>query len=86
MKLSLMECKICGMIFINKKELAKHRELVHPRNNDEKMFQCQSCSMFFDSKEEFAKHALETHSEKSNFNITNNTEKVYFVMPIMIRI
>lgn len=69
MKLSHMECEICGMIFINKKELSKHRELVHPTNNDEKMFQCQSCSMFFESKEEFAKHALETHSEKSNFNI-----------------
>jgi len=69
MKLSHMECEICGMIFINKKELAKHRELVHPTNNDEKMFQCQSCSMFFDNKEEFVKHALETHSEKSNFNI-----------------
>jgi uncharacterized C2H2 Zn-finger protein len=64
-----MECEICGMIFINKRELAKHNELVHPINNDEKMFQCQSCSMFFDSKEEFARHALETHSEKSNFNI-----------------
>jgi uncharacterized C2H2 Zn-finger protein len=69
MKLSHMECEICGMIFINIKELARHRELVHPTNNDEKMFQCQSCSMFFDSEEEFAKHALETHSEKSNFNI-----------------
>ena len=69
MKLSLMDCEICGMFFINKKELANHRELVHPSNNDVKMFQCQSCSMFFDSKEEFAKHALETHSEKSKFNI-----------------
>jgi uncharacterized C2H2 Zn-finger protein len=69
MKLSLMECDICGMIFINKKELTKHRVLVHPTNNDEKMFQCQSCSMFFDSKEEFTKHAIEAHSEKSNFNI-----------------
>ena len=69
MKLSHLECEICGMILINKRELAKHRELVHPTNNDEKMFQCQSCSMYFDSKEEFAKHALEIHSEKSNFNI-----------------
>jgi uncharacterized C2H2 Zn-finger protein len=72
-----MECEICGMMFINKKELAKHRELVHPINNDEKMFQCQSCSIFFDSKEEFTKHALETHSEKSNFNIAKTvTENI----------
>jgi uncharacterized C2H2 Zn-finger protein len=64
-----MECDICGMILFNKKELAKHRVLVHPTNNDEKMFQCQSCGMFFDSREDFTKHAIEVHSEKSNYNI-----------------
>jgi uncharacterized C2H2 Zn-finger protein len=57
------------MIFVNKKELAKHRALVHATNKDEKMFQCQSCSMFFSSKEDFERHAIEVHSEKSNYNI-----------------
>ena|SRR5918995_7132321 len=79
-----MECDICGMVFVNEKELAKHRALVHPIDNDQKMFQCQSCSKFFDSKEDFAKHAIEAHNEKFNYNIgktvtdkeqgNNNTE------------
>ena len=69
MKSEPYSCNICGMIFVNKKELAKHGALVHATNKDEKMFQCQSCSMFFSSKEDFERHAIEAHSEKSNYNI-----------------
>ena len=54
------------MVFVNEKELAKHRTLVHDTDSDEKMFQCQSCSKFFDSKEDFEKHAIQ-HSEKSSY-------------------
>ena len=73
MKSEPCSCNICGMIFVNKKELAKHRALVHATNKDEKMFQCQSCSMFFSSKEDFERHAIEAHSEKSNYNIGKTT-------------
>ena len=69
MKPEPYSCNICGMIFVNKEELAKHRALVHATNKDEKMFQCQSCSMFFSSEEDFERHAIEAHSEKSNYNI-----------------
>jgi uncharacterized C2H2 Zn-finger protein len=72
-----MECDICGMVFINEKELAKHRALVHSIDNDQKMFQCQSCSKFFDSKEDFAKHAIEVHNEKFNYNIEKNCDRRY---------
>jgi uncharacterized C2H2 Zn-finger protein len=61
-------CDICGMVFVNEKELSKHSELVHATSNDQKMFQCQSCSKFFDSKEDFEKHAIQ-HSEKSSYNM-----------------
>ena len=66
-------CNICGMIFVNKKELTKHGAFVHATNKDEKMFKCQSCSMFFSSKEDFERHAIEAHSEKSNYNIGKTT-------------
>jgi uncharacterized C2H2 Zn-finger protein len=69
MKPEPCSCDICGMIFVNEKELAKHRALVHATDNDQKMFQCQSCSKFFDSKEDFTKHAIETHNEKFDYNI-----------------
>jgi uncharacterized C2H2 Zn-finger protein len=68
MKSEPCSCDICEMVFVNEKELTKHRMLVHAPNYDEKMFQCQSCSKFFDSKEDFEKHAFQ-HSEKSNYNI-----------------
>jgi uncharacterized C2H2 Zn-finger protein len=58
MKSGRCSCNICGMVFINEKELAKHSSLVHAANNDEKMFQCQSCSKFFDSKEEYENHII----------------------------
>jgi uncharacterized C2H2 Zn-finger protein len=56
-------CDVCGMIFVNEKELTKHTALVHATNS-EKMFQCQSCNAFFGSREEFKRHALEVHSGK----------------------
>jgi uncharacterized C2H2 Zn-finger protein len=56
------------MVFVNEKELAKHRTLFHATDSDEKMFQCQSCSKFFDSKEDFEKHA-NNHGEKSSYNM-----------------
>jgi uncharacterized C2H2 Zn-finger protein len=73
MKPEPYSCNICGMIFVNKKELAKHGALVHATNKDEKMFQCQSCSMFFSSIEDFERHAIEAHSKKSNYNIGKTT-------------
>jgi uncharacterized C2H2 Zn-finger protein len=77
MKSESYVCNICGMVFVNVKELAKHSELVHAANR-EKMFQCQSCNAFFESKEDFEKHAIQ-HSKKSNYNIgktaTTDNEK-----------
>jgi uncharacterized C2H2 Zn-finger protein len=68
MKSEPYRCDICGMIFVNEKELVKHSE--------QKMFQCQSCNAFFESKEDFEKHAIQ-HSKKSNYNIgkTATTDK-----------
>jgi uncharacterized C2H2 Zn-finger protein len=76
MKSEPYRCDICGMIFVNEKELVKHSELVHATSNDQKMFQCQSCNAFFESKEDFEKHAIQ-HSKKSNYNIgkTATTDK-----------
>jgi uncharacterized C2H2 Zn-finger protein len=78
MKSEPYSCDICEMMFVNEKELAKHKAVVHTANN-EKMFQCQSCNAFFDSREKFKKHTVELHSEKYHYNIgktiRENTKK-----------
>ena len=61
MKSEPYACDICEMIFVNEKELAKHKALVHATNS-ENMFQCQSCNAFFYSKEKFKNHIAELHS------------------------
>ena len=75
MKSEPYSCNICGMIFVNKEELAKHRALVHATNKDEKLFQCQSCNKFFDSREKFKKHTFELHSGRSHYNIGKTIRK-----------
>jgi uncharacterized C2H2 Zn-finger protein len=46
------KCDICGMVFVNDTELARHQKFV----DENKMFQCQACNKFFDKKQEFEKH------------------------------
>jgi uncharacterized C2H2 Zn-finger protein len=66
---------MCGMMFVNGKELAKHKALVHATTNNEKLFQCQSCNKFFDSREKFKKHTFELHSGRSHYNIGKTIRK-----------
>lgn len=60
MKSEPYKCNICGMVFINSKQLAKHQLVVHIDN----MYQCQSCDQVFNNKEDFEKHTIEIHSKK----------------------
>ena len=52
---------MCGMIFVNAKELASHQINVHVN----KMFQCQSCNRIFDNNQEFEKHATKVHGNST---------------------
>ena len=73
------KCNICGMVFVNSKELAKHQIDVHINE----LFQCQACNKVFDDSQQFEKHAIEVHggsssnhySSKSNENIENIEDK-----------
>ena len=55
------KCNMCGMIFVNSKELASHQINVHVN----KMFQCQSCNRIFDNNQEFEKHATKVHGNST---------------------
>src|SRR5919106_522652 len=76
MNLQHHKCKLCGMIFVNSKELAKHQIEAHIN----KMLQCQSCNRIFHNRQEFKKHAIKVHGNssshrpnfKSNFDGDNN--------------
>jgi uncharacterized C2H2 Zn-finger protein len=76
MKSEPYACDICEMMFVNEKELGKHKALVHTASN-ERMYQCQSCNEFFGSREEFKKHSIELHSENPNAGkaMTTNAEE-----------
>lgn len=67
------ECKICGMITVNPKELAIHMQAVHVN----KKMQCQSCGRIFDTRDDFSMHALSTHSETAPFQHDLNFGKEY---------
>ena len=64
MKSRAYECEICGMVFVNSKELSEHQTNVHIR----KMYQCQSCNQVFSSKQHFEKHEAQAHSATANLN------------------
>lgn len=64
MKSRAHECDICGMVFVNSKELSEHQIKVHTR----KMYQCQSCNQVFSSKQHFEKHEAQAHTATANPN------------------
>jgi uncharacterized C2H2 Zn-finger protein len=65
------KCNICGMIFVNSKELAKHQIDVHINE----LFQCQSCNKVFGNSQEFEKHAIEVHgSGDSHYPSKSNSD------------
>ena len=64
------KCNICGMIFVNSKELAKHKIDVHIN----KSFQCQSCNKVFGNSQEFEKHAIEVHGSSSHYPSKSNSD------------
>ena len=64
MKSRAYECEICGMVFVNSRELSEHQTNVHIR----KMYQCQSCNQVFSSKQHFEKHEAQAHSATANLN------------------
>jgi rubredoxin len=77
------KCDICGMVFVNDTELARHQKFVH----ENKMFQCQACNKFFDKKQEFEKH-VEFHIKHHPSNFINtdknkreeNTEEIESIL------
>ena len=64
------KCNICGMIFVNSKELAKHQIDVHINE----MCQCQACNKVFDNRQEFEKHAIQVHGSSSHYSSKSYSE------------
>jgi uncharacterized C2H2 Zn-finger protein len=62
---SASHCKICGMAFINDRQLNSHINLTHI----ESLFQCQSCNKIFKDETEFKEH-MRTHFRVLNTRVS----------------
>jgi|GEM_PF-882811 uncharacterized C2H2 Zn-finger protein len=56
------KCNICGLVFVNPKELLKHKIVLH----GDRIYQCQSCNKIFDTKYKFENHLAEIHDTSQN--------------------
>ena len=65
------KCDICGIVFVNDTELARHQKFVH----ENKMFQCQACNKFFDKKQEFEKNFILNIIHLISLILTRTSEK-----------